>query len=479
MLLLPVLFPLLGGLILLFTAPKNIKAFCHTVMGLTTLGMAGVALFARETAILAYFPFDIVLAMEIDEISLFFSGVFAIVWWVVLLESFTYPEELTPQFYAFYLAIFGGLLGACYSDNLVSLYLFFELVGLFCFPLVAMDQREASIKASQKYLFYSMGGAFLGLISVIYFTTLDLQISFTPGGVVGLSDQVSPHEMLGFFLLAIIGFGCKAGLFPLHSWLTLADPIAPSPASAVLSGVTTKLGILAMLRLSYYVVGSDLLRATYAQEWGLILALLTIFIGSVLAYRERDLKTRLAYSTVSQVAYIVFALFLFHKLAFVGAMLQMAFHALAKSLLFLCAGQMIAQTGENEAANIQKHPFSPFTGLFAIGSLSLVGIPFTGGFVSKWYMGTGAMAQEMFSTLGVGVLILSAIFTARYLFPLIIGPFFVDPPPPKEEDSQALAIADIQKKGGYAPVLALLLLAAGIYPLPLLNFLFTLAEQLL
>lgn len=470
MILIPVLLPLVGGLSLLCFTPQNVKAYSVFLLGLTSCLMALVTLFYGEATTLAPFPFGLSFAMEIDGIGLFFSGVSLIVWWVVLLESFSFFDQPSPKFYAFYLALFSGVLGACYSDNLLSFYLFFELAGLLCIPLVAFDNTKSSIDASLSYLFYSLGGAFLGLISVIYFSSLPLAQGFSPGGISGLAEVVDPGKMLGFVFLAVIGFGCKAGLLPLHKGLILADSAAPCPGAAVLSGVMTKLGILAMVRLSYYVVGPSLIQGSSVQEGVLTLAMTTILMGSLLAYREKILKVRLAYSTVSQVGYIVLGLFLFQERAFVGAMLQVACHALAKALLFLCGGQLEKKSGKTTVEQLQRLAMNPSFVLFALASISLVGLPFTGGFVAKWYLGTGAMAQEMLAVPGVIVLILSAILTARYLFPLVVLPLFVA----EEEDGE-------KKSGGessFAPILALLLLGLGIYPLPLLDALYSIVANL-
>jgi multicomponent Na+:H+ antiporter subunit D len=142
----------------------------------------------------------------------------------------------------------------------------------------------------------------------------------------------------------IVGFGCKAGMFPLNAWLTSAHPIAPSPASAVLSGVITKMGVFAVIRATYYVVGAGFLYGTWAQTALIALACISVLIGSVLAYRTDHLKKRLAYSTISQVSYILLGVFLLNATALKGALLHVVFHALMKTVLFLSAGAMIFKT---------------------------------------------------------------------------------------------------------------------------------------
>ena len=150
---------------------------------------------------------------------------------------------------------------------------------------------------------------------------------------------VSGHENLLFtiWLLMMIGFGCKAGMLPLQAWLPTAHPVAPAPASAVLSGIITKAGVLAMIRVTFYLFGAGFLQGSWAQTVLLCLSLATVFAGSMLAYKEKVLKKRLAYSTVSQVSYVLFGLFLLNGVGFTGALLQMVFHALVKNRLFMAA----------------------------------------------------------------------------------------------------------------------------------------------
>ena len=172
----------------------------------------------------------------------------------------------------------------------------------------------------------------------------------------------------------MIGFGCKAGMYPLHAWLPTAHPVAPAPASAVLSGIITKCGVLAIIRTTYYLFGVDFVRGTWVQNVILVLAIGTIFMGSMLAYREKMLKKRLAYSSISQVSYVLFGVFLMTPQALCGALLQVVAHAIAKNALFLSAGAVIYKTGHtyvNELKGIGKQmPIGMIC--FTIASLSPV-----------------------------------------------------------------------------------------------------------
>ncbi|MBR0094285.1 MAG: hypothetical protein IJP91_03310, partial [Synergistaceae bacterium] len=230
--------------------------------------------------------------------------------------------------------------------------------------------------------------------------------------------------------LTLVGFGAKAGLFPLHAWLPTAHPVAPTPASAVLSGLITKAGVIAMFRVVYYVAGADFLRGTWVQTAILSMALLTIFTGSMMAYIEKHLKKRIAWSSVSQVSYVVFAMMLLNADGISGAVLQIAAHAMSKSCLFLSAGVVIYFTLEganyhyaDQLRGVGKELPITMT-CFALASISLIGLPVTGGFTAKWYMASGALNLGGVGVFGIVILMISALLTAGYLLPIVTDAFF-------------------------------------------------------
>ena len=198
--------------------------------------------------------------------------------------------------------------------------------------------------AALKYLFYSMCGAYLGLFGIFFLYKYCDTLAFVPGGSLNLT-LLADHQgivMVAVFAM-LIGFVVKAGMLPLHAWLPTAHPVAPSPASAALSGIIVKCGVLAIIRTVYYVVGADFIRGTWIQTAWMVLTLMTIFMGSMLAFREPVFKKRLAYSTVSQVSYILFGLSALTPTAMTGALLHVVFHAFIKCTLFLTAGIFIFQ----------------------------------------------------------------------------------------------------------------------------------------
>lgn len=428
MLLLPILLPLVWGLLAAF---KWVKPRVVTITAITAVLTIAMAFYAPQGLSVASFPFGLSLAVNVDGLAVLFSILIAIVWLFVAVYATAYfkTDDKQNRFFAFYLMALGALVGLCYAANLITFYLFFELMSLSLLPTVVHDGTTQCLKAGRKYIYYSVGGALLGLLAIFYVYSLGLGGTFTPGGIVGLSAMAS-QETIGWFLLVyVIGFGCKAGLFPLHGWLKTAHPLAPAPASAVLSGVTTKAGIIAIIRGVYYIVGADLIAGTLVQGIVLGLSLVTILLGSTLAYKENVLKTRLAYSTVSQVSYVMFGIFLLNKTALLGALLHVITHSLAKNGLFLFAGTIIHETGIKTVDALVGYGVSmkkTFL-LFTIASLSLVGVPATAGFVSKWYLVTGALELGAWGLIGVSVIMVSALLTAGYLLTITVKAFFVAP----------------------------------------------------
>ncbi len=364
----------------------------------------------------------------IDGIGSIFAVVMSSMWLLSAVFALSYMDhDPNERFYqVFYMAVLSALLGQCYAGSMVTLYVFYEMMTLLSVPMVVHERTPQAVSAGIKYLVYSVFGAMLGLLGIFFFHHYLGTVTFTPGGV-PLSGDV-PEGLLLITFMVLIGFGTKAGMFPMHGWLPTAHPVAPAPASAVLSGVITKAGVLAVLRVIYFLVGADTLRGTWVQEGFLTLTLITVFMGSMLAFREPLLKKRLAYSTVSQVSYVLFGLGLMAPTGFSGAMLHVVAHAVTKGALFLCAGAIIHQTGKTyvrELRGIGKQ-MPVTTWCFTIASLGLIGIPPTGGFVSKWQLATGSLTEGpgALAIVGPVVLIVSALLTAAYLLPVTIHGFF-------------------------------------------------------
>ncbi|MCC8067505.1 MAG: proton-conducting membrane transporter, partial [Clostridiales bacterium] len=357
---------------------------------------------------------------------------------------FTYMEHEGKErrFFGFYLIVYGVLVALCFSGNLITLYLFYELMTLTSMPMVLHSGTRESIMAALKYLFYSMCGAYMGLFGIFFLYKYCDSLTFTAGGTLNLAlAEGHTGLLLAAVFVMILGFGAKAGMFPLHAWLPAAHPVAPAPASAVLSGIIAKAGVLSVVRVVYYVVGADYVRGTWVQTAWMTLALLTVFMGSMLAFREQVFKKRLAYSTVSQVSYIMFGLSVLSQTAMEGALLHVVFHAFIKCALFLTAGTFIFRAGYSRIDQLEgigkKMPKTLWCYTFA--SLALIGIPPTSGFISKWYLAQGALEADIgvFSWVGPAVLLLSALLTAGYLLPIVTNGFF-----PKKKEGAVLNVHD-------------------------------------
>lgn len=342
LLLLPILVPILGGLAVL--GIHNMKTRRLTVTLLLVFQIFVVLEVARndtEPFVLLQLTDGARLVLQADSLGRLFANLICLIWFAVAVFAFEYMnhEGHRERFFGFYLMTLGALMGICFAGNLVTLYLFYEMMTLLSVPLVLHIGTRKAFEAAYCYLGFSVAGAGLGLLGLFVlqgYCTTDL---FTPGGVLDLARAGENRTLLlGVFVVMAVGFGCKAGMFPLHAWLPIAHPVAPAPASAVLSGLITKMGVLALLRVAYYLFGWEFLDGSWAQMVVLVLSLITVFMGSTLALREDTLKKRLAYSTVSQVSYVIFGLMLFHPVALAGALLQVIFHAVAKNALFLATG---------------------------------------------------------------------------------------------------------------------------------------------
>ncbi len=410
------------------------------VMAATDL-LAIVQMVRGGSARVISFGENVTLYFSLDGYVILFMAMVMVMYTCVLFYAFEYMkmEEREEVFFAFYFISYGAMLGVCMCGNLVSMYLFFELATLSTVPLVLHEMTREAITAALKYLFYSVGGAFMGLLAVffVYYYGSGTR-DFVAGGFLDPA-LTAGHEklLLAMIFIGIVGFGTKAGMYPMHGWLPAAHPLAPAPASALLSGIITKAGIMVVIRMIYFSVGADFLRGTWVQTAWMCLAMLTILMGSTMAFREKNLKKRLAYSSISQLSYLMLALSVLSAGGLTGGLLHLMQHAVSKGTLFLCAGVFIYklhERGVNLKGIGKQMPVTVWC--FMIASLSLVGIPPMGGFASKWYIAQAALGDGMgvLSYLPPIVLLISALLTAGYLFPVVVDAFF----PGEEFDSASL-----------------------------------------
>lgn len=430
-LLFPVFLPVLAGILLLlipFKDRKKMLLLTSLILAVNLACALWVFVQPEQEMSLTYITSSLHLYFKVDMLSKIFLLLISFIWLMAALAAFEYMlhERDERRFFGFYLIVEGVLTALCFSGNLFTMYVFYELMTLTSVPLVMHTMDHEAVMAGLKYLFYSIGGAFMVLFGFFVFTAQGNDLYFTPGGV--LNNAEPSAVTLAAVFLMILGFGTKAGMFPLHGWLPTAHPVAPAPASAVLSGIITKAGVLGIIRSVYYIAGPDLIRGTWVQYAWIGLSLVTVIMGSMLAYKENVLKKRLAYSTVSQVSYVLFGLSMLHPVAFVGALMHVVFHALVKNTLFISAGAIIYKTGKTKVDQLRAigKEMPMVMRCFTVASLTLVGIPPTSAFVSKWLLATGALEADIpvFSWLGPVILLVSAILTAGYLLSISIKGFF-------------------------------------------------------
>lgn len=432
MMLTMILLPALAALTLPFLKCRRDKHRCVMLaLALEAVLAANALLLPEREMVLFSMTQSLTIALRLDGISKLFMAIGAFGFLLTGIYAFRYleGEEKDDRFFVFFLLSLAALMGMDFSRNLITMYLFFEMITLLSMPLVLYDRTEQAVRGALKYLFYSIAGAFLALGCIFFLSKFCVSLEFVPGGNLDPEKTAGQETLLRILVfLGVVGFGAKAGMYPLHGWLPTAHPVAPAPASAVLSGIIAKAGVLAIIRLIFFCVGADFLRGTWVQQALLGLALLTVFMGSMMAYREKVFKKRLAYSSVSQISYILVGLFFLTPESTLGGLLHILFHAAIKVCLFLVAGSFIHNTG--------KHNVDEFVGFgksmpktlwgFTLASLALIGIPPASGFVSKWYLALGALDSGLgvYSWLAPVVLLISALLTAGYLLPITVSGFF-------------------------------------------------------
>ena len=340
--------PLIGGIFVFRQKNEQYRDWLVvTLIVITAVMVLGNCTMPTQRLWLLTIQGDLGLVLNSDWLSKFFMVLAVCIWAPVMVFTRPYIRHAGygNQFMGFYTMTLGILMGLAQAANFVTMYMFFEMMSLITLPLVLHNATPAARRAGFKYLGYSVFGAGMALAGYFFIAYYLTVPDFQPGGAIDFARAAEHRPMLlVVYCLMIVGFGAKAGMMPMQSWLPTAHPVAPAPASAVLSGVITKGGVIAVIRVTYYMFGPDFLAGSWPQYVLLTLALATVFVGSMLAYREKQLKRRLAYSTVSQVSYVIFGLMLMMPAGAQGALLQMVFHALAKDTLFLAAGAIIFST---------------------------------------------------------------------------------------------------------------------------------------
>lgn len=438
LLLIPFLLPLLGGALMTLMRFRNRLARFIYVETVTVLTSA-VLLYLSFTGYTEYAPVlkmtdKLSLIFHMDGLSHVFIVLIAVLWPISILYSYEYMghEERENSFLAFYTMSYGITFGIATAANYFTMYIFFELLSLVTVPLILHRKDIPSAHAARRYLYYSITGAALGFIGMIMIITYG-SVDFVPGGTLDPAAIAGSENLLRFiFVMAFVGFSVKAAIFPLHAWLPMAS-VAPTPVTALLHAVAVvKAGAFVALRVTKYAFGSDLLYGTWAQTAVLLLSSFTIVYGAVMAVREQHLKRRLAYSTVSNLSYILMGIALMTNDGTVGALTHMLFHGAMKITLFFCCGAILVQTGSEYIHEIKGYGrVMPFTSaVFTFASLCMLGVPPLPGFTSKWNLATAAVGSGCWAGyVGAGALIVSAVLTAVYLMGVVVRLYFQKPDP--------------------------------------------------
>ncbi|OYR40397.1 cation:proton antiporter [Halorubrum sp. Hd13] len=392
-----------------------------------------------EWSLGAFLP-GIEFALRADALGMLFAFLASGLWIVTSFYSIGYmrgnDETNQTRYFAAFAVSLSATMGIAFAGNLVTIFVFYEILSIATYPLVAHDETPEARSAGRKYLAYTMfGGGVLVLAGTALVYLIAGNVSFTAGGIQELANADPGLAMLAFFLLAI-GFGVKAGIMPLHQWLPEAM-VAPTPVSGLLHAVAVvKSGAFGVSRVVLDVFGPELvfdLSLPFGFSAGLVLSTIgaiTLTAASIIALRKDHLKQRLAYSTVSQLSYIILGLGLFGWYGLVGALLHIPAHAFMKLTLFFCAGNLHVSTHTDyisEMAGIGKR--MPLTmGAFTVASLGMAGIPLLAGFVSKYYMLIGGIRMGAQLTpvayYLVGALLLSGVLNIAYFWPVIYTAFF-------------------------------------------------------
>jgi multicomponent Na+:H+ antiporter subunit D len=362
------------------------------------------------------------ISIRLDLLSFSLAALASFVWFLCTVYSLDYMarEHSGGRYYDVLIFTLGSCMGIFFAGDLFSLFVFFELMSIIAYILIIHEQTEEALKAGYKYLVMTIIGGLALFFGIIIIFELGGTVSFGIGPIV----QEKSTLALIAFICFLIGFGMKAGMFPLHVWLPDAHPVAPSPASALLSGIMLKTGAYGLIRVVFFVYSFELVKSANWDDILAVLAVITILLGSAVALTQTDIKRRLAYSSISQLGYVLLGLSILNHNAITGAIFHIFSHAFMKSVLFLAAGSIIWKTGKrnvNDMKGLGRQ--MPITmGCFSIAALAMIGIPPLNGFLSKWTLALGALDANLPGY--VLVLLISSLLNALYYLPIIIPAFF-------------------------------------------------------
>ena len=440
-----IFFPIFAGVLLILSPIKKRKtmlviAECITIITSVVAWMLIVN--PPETgAVLFKFVAKYTVSFKIDGLSRVFCALISSLWPLATLYATEYMEHEASEktlrektFFGTYVITFGVTMGIAFAENMLAMYVFYEMLTLVTIPLILFTLSDAAIAATRKYIVFSLGGAAFAFISLIFLMAYGQTFVFSLGGEIhaGIPDG-RDNVLRLIYVFAFFGFGVKAALWPVNSWLPQAG-VAPTPVTALLHAVAVvKSGAFAIIRLTYYCFGTEFLRGSWAQYLTMGFTIFTIVYGCSMAVKERHIKRRLAYSTISNLSYILFGVTLMTPLGMAGAMTHMVFHGVMKICLFFCAGAVITKAHKNyvyELEGMAKRMPKTFI-TFLVAALSLMGVPGLCGFFSKWHLAEAAVdSGSVMGLVGLGAILVSALLTVIYMMQMVLRAYF-----PVEETS--------------------------------------------
>lgn len=444
---LTVLIPLLAVLVIPWLSDDrgNKVTALAAALSLVVILMMFPQIHAGNTLVKEFNPGQMIsISFMADGLSLIVGLISTILWMMASIYGVEYmrKEHAQARYNVFSLLSLAGMLGVVFTKNLFSLYIFFELLSMASYVMVIHSETTEAKSAGLTYIFMGLGGGLLLLFSIV--ATYAITGTGDLTNLSKMSSALAGHPATPFIFLGyLLGFGVKAGVFPVHIWLPTAHPVSPSPASALLSGVMIKAGAYGILRTVYIFTDSSLVNNLPLGKTLLVLAVITMLLGSFMAIVQTDIKVLLAYSSIAQMGYIILGAALLSPKGLIGAVIHIFHHAFMKGTLFLAAGAFIHQTGLRKLDDLKgigrRMPLT--LACFTLAGLSMIGIPPFVGFISKWYLALGALQSESLGVLGsgwgiaiVGCLLLSSLLNAVYYGPIIVRGWFSMPP----EDSNAV-----------------------------------------
>lgn len=427
---------LVPGLII-FTLPERSRILRSTLnIGGAVLKLLLVVWMIWKSGAGVHYEFRVALLPGLDfvlrsgALALFFVGLSALLWLVTIIYAVGYLEDSPhrSRFFGFFSISVTATAGVALAGNLMTFLVFYELLTLATYPLVVHRETDEVRRAGRVYLAYTIGGGALLMIGTLWLYSVTGSLEFTTGGIVAPFVDDHARTLRAIFVVLVAGIGVKAALVPLHGWLPSAM-IAPAPVSALLHAVAVvKVGAFGLMRIVFSVYGVDITISQGLAQGLAIFAAITILYGSLRALTQSNLKRLLAYSTVSQLSFIVFGITLGSPIAATGGVVHLVHQGLMKITLFFAAGNLAETLGVHEIRDMKGvGPRMPWTmAAFTLCAFGMIGVPPMAGFVTKWYLGIGAI--DAGASWAIWLLVASSVLNALYFLPILYTAWFRAPP---------------------------------------------------